>query len=219
MTVIAIDGPAGAGKSTVARAVARALGWAYVDTGTLYRAVAVAVLERGVDPSDVAAVEALAGSVALEPRGDSARVDGVDVADRLRTPEVSRVASLISAYSGVRRALLAGQREIAATRDLVMAGRDIGSTVVPDAPVKVFLTASLEERAARRAAELGVEAGDSSMNDIERSIASRDDADSAREESPLHKAPDAVEIDSTGKEVDEVVSEILALVRRAQDEG
>ncbi len=219
MTVVAIDGPAGAGKSTVAKAVARALGFTYVDTGALYRAVAVAVLDRGVDPSDVGAVEALAGSLALEPRGDTARVDGVDVGKRLRTPEVSRVASLISAYAGVRRALLANQREMAAGGDLVMAGRDIGSTVVPDAPVKVFLTASLEERAARRAAQLGAEGAPPPMSEIERSIASRDDADSARDASPLHKAPGAIEIDSTGKAVDEVVDEIVAIVRKALDEG
>jgi CMP/dCMP kinase len=203
VTVVAIDGPAGAGKSTVARAVADALGFTYLDTGAMYRAVALAATERGVPAASVAA------ALKIEP-GERTFLDGRDVTDEIRTPAVSEVASRVAADPEVRRAVVAEQKRRLAAGDWVAEGRDIGTVVAPDAEVKVFLTADPAERARRRAAELGV---DAATVLAEQTI--RDERDRTREHSPLAPADGAVLIDSTGMTLDEVVEEIAGLVRDA----
>jgi cytidylate kinase len=201
MTVVAIDGPAGAGKSTVARAVAKELGFTYLDTGAMYRAVALAAAERGADPAHIA------GSLKVEP-GERIRIDGRDVTDEIRTSEVSEGASRAAAAPVVREAVVAEQRRLLAGGDWVAEGRDIGSVVAPDAQVKVFLTADPLERARRRAAELGL---DEATVLAEQTI--RDERDQTREHSPLQPAPGAVVIDTTHMTLPEVVGHIAALAR------
>jgi len=196
--IVAIDGPAGAGKSTVARAVARALGYTYLDSGAMYRAVALARL-RGSE--DVASLE-----IAID--NGAVHLDGEDVTHLIRTPEVSEKASEVAAKPEVRRALVAKQRELLAQGNWVAEGRDIGTVVAPDAQLKVFLTASPEERARRRAAELGLP--------VEQVLADqqgRDERDIRREHSPLRAADDAVEVDTTGLSIDQVVARIAELAR------
>jgi cytidylate kinase len=201
VTVVAIDGPAGAGKSTTARAVAKALGFTYLDTGAMYRAVAFAARERGVDPAVVAR------ELKIEP-GERIRVDGRDVTDAIRTPEVSEAASRAAADPAVRSAVAAQQRRLLEAGDWVAEGRDIGTVVAPDAEVKVFLTADPAERARRRAAELGL---DEATVLAEQTI--RDERDQTREHSPLQAAPGAVVIDSTHLTLPEVVDRIAALAK------
>lgn len=200
--VIAIDGPAGSGKSSVARALAAALGWSFLDTGAMYRAVTVEALERGVDPADAEAVAAIARSAVVEtlPR---VRVNGRDVEDAIRTERVNEAVSVVAANPAVREQMVARQRAFAADQPegTVVEGRDITTVVFPGATAKVFLTASLEERARRRGEE-GVA-----------SLARRDEADSSREASPLRRAPDALVLDTTGRSVDEAVEEIRAWLR------
>jgi cytidylate kinase len=196
--IVAIDGPAGAGKSTVARAGARALGYTYLDSGAMYRAVALARL-RGSD--DVASLD-----IAID--NGAVHLDGEDVTHLIRTPEVSAKASEVAAKPEVRKALVAKQRELLAQGNWVAEGRDIGTVVAPDAQLKVFLTASPEERARRRAAELGLP--------VEQVLADqqgRDERDTRREHSPLRAAEDAVEVDTTGLSIDQVVARIAELAR------
>ena len=212
MTAVAIDGPAGAGKSTVARAVADALGFGYVDTGALYRAVTLAAIERGVDVLDGAAIALLAADVAIYATGYGVALAGVDVTDAIRRRDVTAKVSVVSAHPQVRAALLELQRRAARDNDVVMEGRDIGTRVLPDASVKVFLTASLDERTSRRGRELDIDDA-AALEELRKSIATRDSHDASRTESPLVRAPDAVEIDTTGRTVDDVTSEIVALVR------
>jgi cytidylate kinase len=195
---IAIDGPAGAGKSTVARAVAVALGFTYLDTGAMYRAVALAALRGRSDPAGA--------SIEL---GDGVRLDGEDVTQAIRTSEVSEQASVMAADPAVRRALVATQQALMRSGDWVAEGRDIGTVVAPDAELKVFLVADPGERARRRAAQMGADPAV-----VEREQAVRDERDAARADSPLRAAPDAVEVDTTGLSIDEVVAEIVALARR-----
>ena len=204
MTVVAIDGPAGAGKSTVAREAARALGFTYLDSGAMYRSVALAALRRDAEPA------AVAPELRIEV-GDRVRLDGEDVTEAIRTPEVSDAASRAAAEPVVREAMVAQQRRLLTQGDWVVEGRDIGSVVAPDAEVKVFLTADPRERAARRAAELGV---DAETVLAEQTI--RDQRDEAREHSPLRPAPGAVRLDTTGLGVNEVVRRIVELVREAR---
>ncbi len=211
MTVVAIDGPAGAGKSTVARRVASALGYRHLDTGAMYRAVALAALERGLGPEQAASLEQLAADLDLAIEGDRVLVEGRDVSARVRQPDVTRAVSAYSAVPGVRAALVHRQRELAAQRDVVMEGRDIGTAVVPDAGIKIFLTASIRERALRRLADQGAD-GAATLAEHEASIAARDEADATRAASPFVRAPDAVVVDSTGKDVDDVVAELLLLI-------
>jgi len=197
--IVAIDGPAGAGKSTVARAVARALGFTYLDSGAMYRCVALAAL-RGND--DVAALD-----IALD--NGTVCLDGEDVSHLIRTPEVSERASQVAADPQVRQALVRKQRALLDEGDWVAEGRDIGTVVAPDAELKVYLTAAPEERARRRAAELG--------RPVERVLAEmeeRDERDTTREHSPLRAADDAVEVDTTGLSIDQVVDRIAELTRR-----
>lgn len=201
MTVVAIDGPAGAGKSTVARQTAQALGFTYLDSGAMYRSVALAALRRGAEPA------AVAPGLEIEI-GQRVRVGGEDVTDAIRTPEVSEAASQAAADPVVREAMVAQQRRLLTQGNWVAEGRDIGTVVAPDADVKVFLTADPRERARRRAAELG---GDPETILAEQTI--RDERDQAREHSPLRPAQGAVILDSTGLSVDEVVGRIVELVR------
>ena len=202
--VVAIDGPAGAGKSTVARAAARALGFPYLDSGAMYRAVGLMVQRHGGAASDRA--EEL--EIQL---GERVIANGEDVTDAIRTPEVSEAASKVATNPKVREALVKKQRELLADGDWVAEGRDIGTVVAPDAAVKVFLTASAEERARRRAAELGTDAR-TVLNDQ----ALRDAQDMEREHSPLMAAPGAVELDTSDLTIDEVVDRIVDLVDRAR---
>jgi cytidylate kinase len=200
--VVAIDGPAGAGKSTVARALAHALGFTYLDSGAMYRAAALAVLERGGAASE--AVES-----AEIRSGERVLLDGRDVTDEIRTPEVTEAASRVATNPKVRGVLARKQRELISSGDWVAEGRDIGTVVAPDAAVKVFLTAAADERARRRAEELGAD-----IETVLRDQALRDAQDSTREHSPLQVAPGAVELDTTGLSVDEVVKRIVELVER-----
>jgi CMP/dCMP kinase len=202
--VVAIDGPAGAGKSTVARASARALGYTYLDSGAMYRAVGLMTHRHG-GPAAERAKE-------LEIRlGDRVVANGEDVTDAIRTPEVSEAASKVATDPGVRAALVEKQRELLSGGDWVAEGRDIGTVVAPDAGVKVFLTASPEERARRRSAELGTD-----VDTVMRDQALRDAQDMDREHSPLMQAPGAVELDTSGLTVDEVVQRIVELVEQAK---
>jgi len=206
--VIAIDGPAGAGKSTVARAVAEALGITYLDSGAMYRCVALATLRAGADPDDERAVEPIAATARIELAGERVILDGEDVAAAIRAPEVSAAASRVSVHRGVRDAMVAKQRLLIAAGDYVAEGRDIGTVVSPDAPLKVFLNASEAERARRRAADSGEPA-----NRVLADQAARDARDSGREHGALRAAADAVELDTTERSVDGVVEAILALAR------
>jgi cytidylate kinase len=202
--VIAIDGPAGAGKSTVARAVASELGFTYLDSGAMYRSVALVALERGVPPAEVAS------QLRIE-LGDRVLVDGRDVTDAIRSPQVSEAASVAASDPAVRAAMVAEQRRLMAMGDWVAEGRDIGTVVAPDAEVKVFLTAGSQARAQRRAAELGVDPGT-----VLAEQAIRDQRDTSREHSPLQAAPDGHTIDTTDLTLPEVVQRIVGLVKAAR---
>lgn len=219
--MIAIDGPAGAGKSTVARQVAERLGYMYVDTGAMYRAMALAMLRARVPLEDPAAVERCAAEVPFEVDVSSGitRVflQGEDVTGQIRTPEVSRIVSAVAAVPGVRRRLVKLQRRLAERGGIVMDGRDIGTVVLPGADVKIFLTASLEERARRRWREWWQAGRTDDMEDVRRSLEERDRLDSARDESPLRVAPDAVVIDTTGESIERVVARILRICRGRLD--
>jgi cytidylate kinase len=202
--VVAIDGPAGAGKSSVARAAADALGFTYLDSGAMYRSVGLAALREGRAPAEVA------GQVQID-LGDRVLLNGEDVTEAIRTPEVSEAASRAASDPSVREAMVTQQRRLLGSGDWVAEGRDIGTVVAPDAAVKVFLTASPEERARRRAAELGA---DPSTVLAEQLI--RDQRDSSREHSPLKPAEGAVTLDTTGLDRDEVVRQISDLARAAR---
>ena len=211
--VIAIDGPAGAGKSTVARALARVLGFVYMDSGAMYRSVALATLAQG-DPSLVerpAALAELARGLRIE-LGERVLLNGRDVSEAIREPQVSEMASLVAANPGVREAMVARQRELLSRGDWVAEGRDIGTVVAPHAELKVFLTASAQERARRRADDL-----DASPELVLAEQALRDARDESREHSPLRVAHDAVQLDTTGLSVDDVVERISALARERRD--
>jgi len=215
LRVIAIDGPAGSGKSTVAKEVASRLGLDYLDTGAMYRAVAFAAIRRGIDPEDFDRVAELARQVDLEV-GDSVKVDGADATIEIRSPEVTRAVSVVAANPAVRTELVARQREWASAHGGgVVEGRDIGTVVFPDADVKVYLTADDRERASRRSKEML----DLQYDQVAADIARRDHADSTRAASPLSVAPDAVVLDTTGLGVDAVVSTVLEMAERARSDG
>jgi CMP/dCMP kinase len=203
--VIAIDGPAGSGKSTVARALAARLGLDYLDTGAMYRSVAFAVIQRNVDPDDAEAIGALAAKVTIDV-AERVTVDGVDATVEIRGPEVTRLVSAVAANPAVRKEMVQRQREWAEAHDGgVVEGRDIGSVVFPDAELKVFLTASDEERATRRSKEVL----ELDYDEVAAAIAKRDYLDSTRAASPLAKAPDAVEIDTSTLSVEEIVEQVM----------
>lgn len=206
--VIAIDGPAGAGKSTVARAAAQALGFTYLDSGAMYRSVALAALDAGVDLDDGEALGRLAGGLELTLDGNRVELDGTDVSARIREPEVSEAASRVSVHPQVRAAMVERQRRLIATANFVAEGRDIGTVVSPEAPLKVFLNASDSERARRRAAESGEPLGR-----VQEAIEARDGRDRGREHGALRAAEDAIELDTTGLGVDEVVDRVVELAR------
>ncbi|MGC8487343.1 MAG: (d)CMP kinase [Clostridia bacterium] len=211
---IAVDGPAGAGKSTVARAVARRLHYHYIDTGAMYRALAWRALNAGVDLRDEQAVTHLLeqmdlGVVQGPDQKTRVLVDGEDVSERIRTPEVHASVSLVAGYSGVRAAMTRRQRELAQDGGVVMDGRDIGTHVLPDAEVKVFLTATLEVRVARRQAELRAQGYDMSADRLREDIEKRDRLDMERAVAPLREARDALHIDTSDLPVDAVVERIL----------
>jgi cytidylate kinase len=217
--VIAIDGPVGAGKSTVAKLVARKLGYLYVDTGAMYRAVALKALRLGMDINDpiVMAMLAEATDIQLQQQGDgSVRVflDGEDVTEAIRTPKVSEASSIVSAYEGVRKVLAERQKAMAELGGVVMEGRDIQTVIAPDAEVKIFLTASLEERAKRRWLELQQKGISVSYEEVLQEVKERDERDKTRAIAPLRKAPDAVEIDTTGMTPEEVAEKIVELARK-----
>jgi cytidylate kinase len=202
--VIAIDGPAGAGKSTVARGVAERLGFTFLDSGSMYRAAALAAMGRGERST-----AEVARSLNIE-LGERVLVDGTDVTQAIRNPAVSEAASKIATDPDVRAALVDKQRELLSSGDWVAEGRDIGTVVKPDAELKIFLTASPEERAHRRAAELGTD-----WQTVLRDQALRDQQDQEREHSPLRAAPDSIELDSTGRPAEDVITQIVGLVRKA----
>jgi cytidylate kinase len=213
---IAIDGPAGAGKTTVAREVARRLGYKYIDTGAMYRAAAWKSLEIGISVQDEAAIVKMAGEMKIDfAEGDGSRifVDGEDMSEAIRTPEVTRLSSPISAIPGVRRYLVAQQRQLAGSGGVVMEGRDIGSVVLPESELKVFLTASIDERARRRCAERESAGMPSDIEQIKREIEERDYRDSTRNDSPLTKAHGAVEIDTDCLSVEQVIQHIIELAQ------
>ena len=221
--VIALDGPSGSGKSTVARALARHLGWRYLDTGATYRAATLAVLRAGVDLVDPQAVarvvEQATIAVSTDPDAAQTTLDGEDVSTVIRGPEVTGAVSAVSAVPEVRRRLVALQRELAGGQGAVLEGRDIGTAVFPEAPVKVFLDASPEVRASRRAAEAdtGVKAtsGIDVVEQVAADLARRDRLDSSRTVSPLQCADDAVHLDSSALDADAVVRRVLELARAA----
>lgn len=217
---VAIDGPMGSGKSTIAREIARRLGYRHVDTGAMYRAVAAAALRRGVSTNDAEGLAALAARVRVElpPGGDGVRVyvDDEDVTAGLRTVLVNRVVGRVARVPGVRAALRDTQRALGEAGGVVMEGRDIGTVILPDAAVKVFLTASAEERARRRQAELAAAGQDVPLDEVRRIEAEDDEAATKREVAPLVVAPHATVIDSTDLAVDDVVARVLALVDRAR---
>jgi CMP/dCMP kinase len=202
--IVAIDGPAGAGKSTVARALARALGYTYLDSGAMYRTVGLLTIRHG----GAASQEAQNLQIEL---GERVIANGEDVTDAIRAPEVSEAASKVATNPAVRAALVEKQRDLLRGGDWVAEGRDIGTVVAPDAPGKVFLTAGAGERARRRAEELGAD-----VDTVLRDQALRDAQDAAREYSPLAIAPGAVELDTTGLTIDDVVARIVELVERAR---
>jgi len=213
MTVVAIDGPVGSGKSSVARRVAERLGYLYLDTGAMYRAVGLLATEAGVDLSDEKAVVPIAASAGLRFDGGGRLWAGErDVSSLIRSLQMGEAASVVSALPGVRRLLVARQRELGAGADIVMEGRDIGTNVFPDAEVKVFLTAPADVRAARRAAELRGKGEVVHDGDVLTALLERDRRDSQREVAPLRKAHDAVEVDTAGLTLDEVVDAVVAVV-------
>jgi cytidylate kinase len=206
--VIAIDGPAGAGKSSVARLLADELGLTFLDSGAMYRAVALSALEHEADPDDAEAVAALARGSEISLDGGRVGLDGRDVTDAIRSPAVTEAASRVSVHPGVREAMVARQRALIERGDYVAEGRDIGTVVSPDSPLKVYLSASERERARRRAAESGEEEGTVLADQRE-----RDSRDREREHGALRAAPDAVEIDTTGLTLEQVAARVAALAR------
>jgi cytidylate kinase len=211
--VIAIDGPAGSGKSTVAKALAERLGLEYLDTGAMYRSVTFAALRRGIDPAEADAVARVADRAVIDVGPQGVVVDGVDATIEIRGPEVSRAVSIVAANPGVRTEMVRRQREWVAKRDGgVLEGRDIGTVVFPDATLKVYLTADPEVRAQRRSKEVS----DLDYETVAADLARRDALDQGRETSPLTEAPDAFVVDTTGLAVDEII-EIIA--ERLDDDG
>lgn len=215
---IAIDGPAGAGKSTIARRVAGELSFIYVDTGAMYRAMALYLLNRHVSAEDMKEVAAVCqeAEISIEYRDGEQIVllNGENVNPYLRTEQVGNMASLSSANPKVREHLLKLQRNLASSHDVVMDGRDIGTTILPEADVKIYLTASVHTRAQRRYLELTQKGLPCSLEEIERDIADRDERDMNRQVSPLKKAEDAVLVDSSNMGIDEVVAEIMCIYRK-----
>ena len=219
MIQIAIDGPAGAGKSTVAKEVAKRLGIHYLDTGAMYRAMAVAVLEQGIDICEhekvQQALEKIEISVVYTQKGQRVLANGLDLTDKIRTPQATKGSSDIAVIPAVRLALVEIQRDVAKRYDIIMDGRDIGTYVLPKAKAKFFITASVQERAKRRYLELKAGGQDRPIEQLEAEIAARDKTDSEREFAPLRQAEDAILVDTTHMSIEEVVRFVVKKAREA----
>jgi cytidylate kinase len=216
--VVTIDGPAGSGKSTTARLVAERLGYLYLDTGAMYRAMTVKALRAGIDPADEDGLARLAGETRIDvrtrPEGTRVLLDGEDVTDRLRGAEVTRASSPVSAVKAVRERMVELQRRIGASGGIVVEGRDMGSVVFPDAEVKIYLDASLRCRAERRRKETEAGGGQASLEEVEEEIRKRDVRDSSREHSPLVVPEGAVRVDTTQLTIEEQVERVVDEVRK-----
>jgi cytidylate kinase len=209
---IAIDGPSGAGKGTVARRLAAKLGYRHVDSGAMYRAVGWKAIHDGVPLDDEAAVAALAERSHIDPTDDAVTIDGYDVTRDIRTPAIDRAATAVARLPKVRAVLVERLRQLGSGHGTVMEGRDIGTVVFPDAEVKIYLDASPEERARRRASDPAHTGGPAAVSEVATLLTARDEIDRTRTASPLYAAPDAIVVDTTGKSVDEVVREVLAVI-------
>lgn len=213
---VAVDGPAGSGKSTVAKEIAKALGILYIDTGAMYRTVGMACLKKGIDPADegavVASLDELDMKIFPEAGGQRILLDGEDITSRIRTEEIGKAASSVAAYQKVREKLVEIQQGLAKEQSVIMDGRDIGTKVLPDAEVKIYLDASVEERAKRRVGELEAQGKTADLEIIREEIAHRDYQDMHRENSPLCRAEDAVNVDTTGLDIPAVTEKLLALI-------
>jgi CMP/dCMP kinase len=212
--IIAIDGPSGAGKGTIARAVAARLGYRHIDTGAMYRAVAWKARQEGVDLGDESAVAAIGEQALFDLDQGRVTIDGHDVSRAIRTPEIDNAATTVARHPAVRRALVARQRTYGAGGGIVMEGRDIGTVVFPEADVKIYLDASPEERARRRAADPAhASSKGTQLSDVAIALAERDKSDSTRAASPLAVAGDAIVVDTTGVPIETVIERVLTLVR------
>jgi len=213
---IAIDGPAASGKSTTARMVAKALGFLYVDTGAMYRAVTLAVLEAGIDPGDAEAISKMAEHLEIDQTAEGAEththLNGRDVSLEIRLPEVTAVISQVSSHPDLRRIMVGKQRELSRKGNVVMEGRDIGTVVIPDAEIKIYMQASLDQRAKRRLLELETRGVETTLKEIRSEINRRDDMDANRANSPLKAAPDAIILDTSKLSIEEQVKFVLQLV-------
>ncbi|MBE6621043.1 MAG: (d)CMP kinase [Ruminococcaceae bacterium] len=216
MIQIAIDGPSGAGKSTVAKALAKKLGIVYVDTGALYRTIGYAAVSRGISTKDAVAMQALLSDIQIDVKYEDGiqcvYLNGENLGDRIRRPEISMAASDVSAIPAVRAFLLDTQRDIARRNSVVMDGRDIGTVILPDADVKIFMVASAEARAARRTKELEEKGMPASYEDVLREMKERDAQDSGRAIAPAIPAPDAIHLDNSGMSVEESVQAVIDLI-------
>ena len=214
--IIAIDGPSGAGKGTVARALAARLGYRHIDTGAMYRALAWKASRDGLDLADEAAIAALGDRATFDLEGGRVTIDGHDVRTAIRTPEIDKLATAVARHPAVRRVLVARQRGFGEGGGVVMEGRDIGTVVFPDADVKIYLDASPDERARRRAADPAhTSSRTAQLSEVATALAERDRNDSTRAVSPLSVAPDATVVDTTGIPVEEVIEKVLGLVPRS----
>jgi len=211
--IIAIDGPAGSGKSTTARLVAQKLGYIYIDTGAMYRALTLKVIELGIDPNDESLITKIAENTKIELLYENGNLkvilDGKDVSEKIRSPEVTSLVSIVSAHPKLRDIMVKKQRELGRNGGVVMDGRDIGTVVFPDADLKIFMTADVRERAKRRQKELKAQGFDVEIEKLIKEIEERDKFDSIREVGPLKKADDAIEIDTTNLTIDEQVELVL----------
>src|SRR3954447_23131229 len=217
--VIAIDGPSGAGKGTVARAIAAELGYRHVDSGAMYRAVGWKALRDGVPIEDEAAVAAIAAAARIEVTSTAVRIDGIDVTREIRTPEIDRAAAGVARLPRVRSLLVEQQRAMGVNGGIVMEGRDIGTVVFPHADVKLYLDASPDERARRRATDPAHTGVPATVSEVATQLTQRDESDRTRTISPLYPADDALVVDTTGKDIGKVVAEVLAAVRAAKSKG
>ncbi len=219
--VVAIDGPAGSGKSTIARRLAARLGFLYIDSGAMYRAVGLWALRAGVELTDMHRLEQLsrAARIELEPGGSLVLLNGEDITEAIRTPEVADAASRVSTVPGVRRALVEQQRSMSEQTSVVMEGRDIGTVVFPNAGIKIFLDADPGERAERRLREAAEKGQAADREETTRQIRERDQRDRTRAEAPLVQAPDAIYVDSTGLTIDQVEEAILKIIRARISNG